>query len=313
MRFAVFGTGGAGGYYGARLALAGEDVTFIARGEHLRVIREHGLRVDSVKGDFVLQSAQATNNPGQVGTVDVVILGVKAWQVPEAAEAMGPLLGPESVVVPLQNGVETPDQLAAVLGREHVFGGLAKIFSSIIGPGHIHHVGGPTSVTFGELDNRPSERAENLLGVFTRAGIGADIPADIHVAMWEKLLFIASVGGVGAVTQATIGIIRTLPESRRMLEEGMREIFQVGRAQKIQLDQDVVERTMTFTDNQPPDGTTSMQRDIIAGRPSEIEAWNGAVVRLGRQVKVATPVHAFLYRSLLPLDTRAQKGTDLFS
>ena len=135
MRFAVFGTGGAGGYYGARLALAGEDVTFIARGEHLRVIREHGLRVDSVKGDFVLQSAQATNNPGQVGTVDVVILGVKAWQVPEAAEAMGPLLGPESVVVPLQNGVETPDQLAAVLGREHVFGGLAKIFSSIIGRG----------------------------------------------------------------------------------------------------------------------------------------------------------------------------------
>ena len=131
--------------------------------------------------------------------------------------------------------------------------------------------------------------------------------------MWEKLLFIASVGGVGAVTQATIGIIRTLPESRRMLEEGMREIFQVGRAQKIQLDQDVVERTMTFTDNQPPDGTTSMQRDIIAGRPSELEAWNGAVVRLGRQVKVATPVHAFLYRSLLPLDTRAQKGTDLFS
>ncbi len=313
MRFAVFGTGGAGGYYGARLALAGEDVTFIARGEHLRVIREHGLRVDSVKGDFVLQSAQATNNPGQVGTVDVVILGVKAWQVPEAAEAMGPLLGPESVVVPLQNGVETPDQLAAVLGREHVFGGLAKIFSSIIGPGHIHHVGGPTSVTFGELDNRPSERAENLLGVFTRAGIGADIPADIHVAMWEKLLFIASVGGVGAVTQATIGIIRTLPESRRMLEEGMREIFQVGRAQKIQLDQDVVERTMTFTDNQPPDGTTSMQRDIIAGRPSELEAWNGAVVRLGRQVKVATPVHAFLYRSLLPLETRAQKRTDLFS
>ena len=309
MRIAVFGTGGAGGYYGARLAQAGEDVTFIARGEHLRAIREHGLRVDSVNGDFVLQSAQATNDPGQVGTVDVVILGVKAWQVPEAAEAMGPLLGPESFVVPLQNGVETPDRLAAVLGREHVFGGLAKIFSSIIEPGHIHHVGGPTSVTFGELDNRPSERAENLLGVFTRAGIGADIPADIHVAMWEKLLFIASVGGVGAVTRAPIGNIRTLPESRRMLQEGMREIFQVSRAQRIQMDQDVVERTMTFTDNQPPDGTTSMQRDIMAGRPSELEAWNGAVVRLGRQVNVATPVHGLLYHSLLPLEQRA-RGTD---
>ncbi len=306
MRIAVFGTGGAGGYYGARLAQAGEDVTFIARGEHLRAIREHGLRVDSINSDFVLQGAQATNDPGQVGKVDVVILGVKAWQVQEAAHAMGPLLGPESVVVPLQNGVETPDQLAAVLGRDHVFGGFAKIFSSIIGPGHIRHVGGPTSVVFGELDNRPSERAEELRAVFARAGIGAEIPPDIHVALWEKLLFIAPFGGVGAVTHAPIGIVRTLPETRRMLEKGMREIFDVGRARKIQLDDNVVDRTMAFTDSQPPAGTDSMQRDIIAGRPSELEAWNGAVVRLGQQVNVATPLHAFLYHALLPMELRAR-------
>ncbi len=306
MRVAVFGTGGAGGYFGGRLAQAGEDVTFIARGEHLQAIREHGLRVESTNGDFVIQAAQATHDPAQIGEVDVVILGVKAWQVPEAAQAMGPLLGTETVVVPLQNGVEAPDQLAAVLGSEHVFGGLAKIFSSIIGPGHIRHVGGPTSVTFGELDNRPSERAQRLRAVFARAGVTAEIPPDIHVALWEKFLFIAPFGGIGAVTHAPIGTLCTLPETRQMLEKGMREIFNVGRAWKIPLDDDVVDRTMTFADSQPPAGTTSMQRDIIAGRPSELDAWNGAVVRLGQQVNVVTPLHAFLYHALLPLELRAR-------
>ncbi|NIO10410.1 MAG: 2-dehydropantoate 2-reductase [Deltaproteobacteria bacterium] len=306
MRIAVFGTGGAGGYYGARLAQAGEDVTFIARGEHLRSMQQNGLRVDSPKGDFVLPSVSATDDAGSVGKVDLIILGVKAWQVTEAARAMGPLLGPDTVVLPLQNGVETPQQLVAVLGRGHVFGGLAKIFSSLIGPGQIRHVGGPTSVTFGEMDNRRSQRAENLVRVFNRAGVDADVPPDIHVAMWEKLLFIASFGGLGAVTRAPIGVIRTVPETRRMLEEAMGEIYRVGRARNIHFGSDIVERTMAFTDSQPADGTASMQRDIIASRPSELESWNGAVVRLGREVNVATPVHGFIYSSLLPLELRAR-------
>ena len=175
MRIAVFGTGGAGGYFGGRLARAGEDVNFIARGEQLRALREHGLRVESVKGDFEVRPARATDDPADVGEVDVVIVGVKAWQVPEVAQAMRPLIGPESYVLPLQNGVEASAQLAAVLGPDRVLGGLAKIFSFVVGPGHVRHVGGPASVEFGELNNRPSERTGRLREAFVRAGVTAEI------------------------------------------------------------------------------------------------------------------------------------------
>ncbi len=306
MRIAVFGTGGAGGYFGGRLARAGEDVTFIARGEHLRALREHGLRVESVKGDFVIQPARATDDPEEVGEVDVVVVGVKAWQVPEVAKALRPLVGPGSYVLPLQNGVEAASQLAAILGSDRVLGGLAKIFSSVVEPGHIHHVGGPASVAFGELDNHPSERTDRLREAFAQAGVTAEVPLDIHVALWEKFMFIAPFGGIGAVTRAPIGTLRSLPETRRMLEQGTREVFQVARASNIPLDDGAVARTMDFVDGQPPAGMASMQRDLIAGRPSELEAWNGAVVRLGQRAGVATPLHAFLYHSLLPLELRAQ-------
>lgn len=306
MRIAVFGTGGAGGYFGGRLARAGENVTFIARGEHLRALREHGLRVESVKGDFEIQPAQATDNPEEVGEVDVVIVGVKAWQVPEVAKVLRPLVGPGSYVLPLQNGVEAASQLGAVLGADRVLGGLAKIFSSVVEPGRVRHVGGPASVAFGELDNRPSERVERLRNAFALAGVTVEVPPDIHVALWEKFMFIAPFGGIGAVTRAPIGTLRSLPETRQMLEQGTREVFQVARASNIPLDDDAVARTMAFVDSQLPVGTASMQRDIVAGRPSELEAWNGAVVRLGQQVGVATPLHAFLYHSLLPLELRAR-------
>ena len=306
MRIAVFGTGGAGGYFGGRLARAGENVTFIARGEHLRALRKQGLRVESVKGDFEIQSAQATDNPEEVGEVDVVIVGVKAWQVPEVAKALRPLVGPGSYVLPLQNGVEAASQLAAVLGTDRVLSGLAKIVSFVVEPGRVRHVGGPASVTFGELDNRPSERVERLRKAFALAGVTVEVPPDIHVALWEKFMFIAPFGGIGAVTRAPIGTLRSLPETRRMLEQGTREVFQVARASNIPLDDDAVARTMAFVDSQPPAGTASMQRDLIAGWPSELEAWNGAVVRFGRRAGVATPLHAFLYHSLLPLELQAR-------
>ncbi len=248
MRIAVFGTGGVGGYFGGRLAQAGEDVTFIARGEHLRAIREHGLRVESVNGDFEIQPSQATDRPTDVGEVDAIIVGVKAWQVQEAAWEMRPLVGPESYVLPLQNGVEAPAQLGEVFGHGRVLGGLAKIFSSIAGPGLVRHIGGPASIAFGELDNRRSERVERLRAAFDQAGVTAEIPPDIHVALWEKFLFIAPFGGIGAVTRAPIGTLRSVPETRRMLERGTREIFHVARAKNIPLSDDAVARTMTFVD-----------------------------------------------------------------
>jgi 2-dehydropantoate 2-reductase len=306
MRIAVFGTGAVGGYFGAQLARAGEEVIFIARKEHLQTIRAHGLRVETSKGEIVIHPAQASDDPMQVGVVDAVILGVKAWQVTEAARAMKPMIGPETFVVPLQNGVEAPSQLEAILGAKHVLGGLCGTISWIIGPGHIRSIGEVHFIKFGELDNRPSERTEQLRKVFERAGVKVEVPSDIHMALWEKFLFVVSFGGVGAVTRAPIGVIRTLPETRHLLEQCMREIFEVARARQIALSEGIVEKTMIFLDSLAASGTTSLQRDIAEGKPSELDAWNGAVVRLGQEVGVPTPLHTFIYNSLLPLELQAR-------
>lgn len=306
MRVAIFGTGGVGGYFGGRLAQAGADVIFIARGDHLEALRSRGLRVESLKGDFIVHPAQATDDPGQVGAVDAVLVGVKAWQVPEAAQAIRPMVGPQTFVVPLQNGVEAPAQLAVVLGTHHVLGGLCSIISFIAGPAHVRHAGAEPSIAFGELDNRPSERAERLHRAFARANVKVEIPPDIQVAMWEKFLFIASWGGVGAVTRAPVGVVRSLPETRAMMEDAMREILHVGQARQIALSEESMRKAIAFIDNLQPGSTASMQRDIMEGRPSELDFQNGTVVRMGREAGVPTPVHTFLYHSLLPSELRAR-------
>ena len=307
MRIAVFGAGGVGGYFGGRLAQAGEDVVFIARGDHLKALLTHGLRVDSVKGDFVLKSVKATDDPAQAGIVDVILVGVKAWQVTNAAEAMRPMVGPETFVLPLQNGLEAPTQLAAVLGDQHVLGGLCGLSTYIVGPGHIRHAGAEPFVRLGELDNRPSDRVEWLRKAFERtSGITVNIPSDIHVAMWQKFVLITAWSGMGAITRAPIGIFRSQPGTRQMLEKTMCEICDVAQARDIDLPEDVVVKTMIFLDALPSEGTASMQRDIMDGKPSELESQNGAVVRLGQEVGVETPVNNFIYNSLLPMEMRAR-------
>ena len=307
MRIAIFGTGAVGSYFGGRLAQAGEDVVFIARGENLQALRAHGLRVDSIKGDFVLQPIYATDDPTQAGVVDVILVSVKAWQVLEAAQAMRPMIGPQTFVVPLQNGVEAPTQLAAVLGQEQVLGGLCGLITFIVGPGHICHAGTDPFIRFGELDNRPSDRVEWLRKAFERtSGITVNIPSDIHVAMWQKFVLITAWSGMGAITRAPIGIFRSQPGTRQMLERTIFEIYDVARARDIDLPENVVVKTMKFLDALPSEGTASMQRDIMDGKPSELEAQNGAVVRLGQEVGVETPVNNFIYNSLLPMEMRAQ-------
>jgi 2-dehydropantoate 2-reductase len=307
MRIAIFGSGGAGGYFGGRLVQADEEVVFIARGQHLQALRTHGLRVDSVKGDFILPQVQASDDPARVGIVDVIIVGVKAWQVAEAARAMRPMVGPETVVISLQNGVDAPTELAAVLGVEHILGGLCRIISFVAGPGHIRHVGGDPYLAFGELNNNFGERAEKLRQAFARAeGVMVEIPPNILAAMWQKFLLIASWSGVGAVTRAPIGVLRTLPETRRMLEGAMREILNVAQAHQIPLPEASINHSLAFIDSLPLAGTASMQRDIMEGRPSELASQNGAVVRLGQEAGVATPLHTFIYHSLLLLELRAR-------
>ena len=298
MRIAVFGTGGVGGYFGGRLAQAGEDVTFIARGEHLRAIKAHGLKVDSSQGDFIIHPAKATDNVSEVGDVDLVIVGVKAWQVPEAARGMKPLVGPNTTVLPLQNGVEVAPQLVIELGSSHVIGGLCKLVSFVVEPGHIRHTGFKPTITIGELDNTQSPRITNIEQVFKRAGLDITIAADIQVALWMKFLFIASFSGVGAVANAPAGIVRSDPKWRAQILSAMAEIYTLAHALGVKLPADAIDTVMAFVDGLPEDATSSMHRDIAAGRPSELEAQNGAVVRMGHELGVDVPTHEFIYQTL---------------
>jgi 2-dehydropantoate 2-reductase len=307
LTIAVFGTGATGGYFGGRLAEAGEDVRFIARGAHLAALREHGLTVQSVAGDFRVHPVRAAADPAELGSVDVALVAVKAWQVPEAAEAMRPLVGDQTFVVPLQNGIEAPGQLAAVLGAERVLGGFCSILASLDGPGRIRHMGVVPYVAFGELDGSMSARAEALRAAFARTrGVTVEVPADIRAAMWSKFLFIAALSGVGAVSRVPAGVIRSLPETRELLRQALEEIYSVALRSGVALPADAVARTLEFIDGLPPDGTASMQRDVLAGRPSELEAQVGAVVRLGERLGVEVPVHRTIYAALLPQERRAR-------
>jgi len=306
MRIAIFGTGGVGGYFGGRLARAGQDVTFIARGAMLAALTKTGLRVDSIKGDFTLDHVAATDDPSSAGTMDVILVCVKAWQVPEAALAMQPMVGRDTIAIPLENGLEAPDQLAQVLGPEHAGGGLCGIVSFILAPGHIRHTGIDPFVNVGELDNRRSERIERLREAFQSAGVAADVPIDIHRSMWTKLLFIAVLSGIGSATRAPAGVWRTMPEPRALAEGAAREIVAVAAARGVTLAPDAAERTIERIDSLPADSTASMQRDMLEGKPSELDAQLGAVVRLGKAAGIPTPIFDTLYAALLPQERRAR-------
>lgn len=310
MHFAIYGTGGVGGYFGGRLAQAGQQVSFIARGAHLDAILQQGLRVESIMGDFSIQPAQAGPDPDQFGPVDVVLLACKAWQVTDAARHMLPLLGPETVVIPLENGVNAPDELSTALGAEHVLGGLCRISSFIKAPGLIQHVGVQPYIAFGELDGKASARVSEIRQAFAAcAGLTVDTPADIQAAMWDKFIFIAAISGLGAVTRQPVGGFRSLPATRALLVAALEETTAVARARGIPLPADQVQKTLAFIDNAAPGLTASMQKDIMDGRPSELEAQNGAVLRMGRALGIPTPTHEFIYACLLPAELRARAGT----
>ena len=310
MPITIFGAGAVGAYFGGRLAEAGEDVAFVARGDHLRAIREHGLRVSSIAGDFTIHPARASDDPAELGPTDAILVAVKTWQVAEAAEAMRPLLGPATFVVPLLNGVEAADQLAAALGPDRVLGGICRIVAWIEAPGHIRHAGVDPWIGFGELGGGTSERVERLRAAFARArGLTVEALPDVRADLWRKLMFIAAMSGVGAVTRAPIGAIRRRPETRRLLERAVEEIHAVAVANGVALPASAVAETLAYMDSLPDEATASMQRDMLAGRPSELEAQSGAVVRLARRAGVEAPVHDFIYASLLPQELRARNAS----
>jgi 2-dehydropantoate 2-reductase len=306
---AIYGAGGVGGYFGAVLARAGYSVAFVARGAHLEAIRKDGLHICSPKGDFNVTPAQVTDNPAEIGPVDAIILGVKAWQVMETARAMRPLLAPATKVLPLQNGVEAPDQLQQVLGRDHTLVGLCRIFSSVTSPGHIDHTGMEPTIVLGEPDGSVlSPNGQALVNALHAAGVVVETPPDIQAALWKKSVFGAALRGVGALARATIGEIRECPPARRLLQQLMEEVVSVAEAQGIQLGKDVIARSLAFVESTPANATLSMQRDIADGKPSELEQILGAIVRLGDRGGVPTPTMECVYAALLPQEIRAREG-----
>lgn len=305
MKFAVVGAGGVGGYFGGRLAQAGEDVTFIARGEHLAAIRRDGLRVSSIAGDCLVAPAQAAANPAEVGEVDCIIVAVKGWQLPQVASQLRPVMGGDTVVLPLLNGVESFEILSAELGEKAVLEGLCGILAWREAPGLIRHGGVDPFICFGEHDNLPSDRIERLRQVFGRCqGVTVQVPDDIHVAVWSKFMFICAMSGIGAMCRLPIGVTRRLSETRELIEAMLGEIDTVAHALGVRLPEDAVVQGMRAIDSMPEQATASMQRDILEGLPSELESQNGAVVRLGLKAGVATPVNKVIHAALLPVGAR---------
>lgn len=300
MRVAIVGAGGTGGFFGGLLARAGEDVTFVARGAHLAAIRERGLTVRSRRvGDFTV-AVRATDDPAEVGPVDLVLFCVKAYDTEAAAEAMRPLVGPDTVVLPIQNGIDSAERIGRLVGPARVLGGLAALSSVIEAPGVIGHRAGPDVLRFGELGGGTSPRAERLLAVLQHAGVKAELHPDIRVALWEKFLLICGLSGLTALTRLPLGAVVACPETAALLRGVMAEVEAVARAEGVALPGGCVDRTLAFFQASDPAIRGSLYWDLEAGRRLEVETLNGTVVRLGRARGVPTPLNFAVYAALLP-------------
>jgi len=311
MKWIVMGAGGVGGYFGGRLAQTGEEVWFVARGEHLAALQRDGLRVASILGDFTIDPVRAVDDPAAAGEADVVLVAVKSWQTEAAARALRPAIGPGTSVVSLQNGATAAEEIGAVVGMAHMLGGTCRLVAFLEGPGRVTHAGVEPMIAVGELGGGRTERVERIAEALKRCrGVHAVLADDIQCDIWTKFLFIASVSGVGAVTRVNAGRYRSLPETRAVLVAALREVEAVARARGVALPEDVVPETLRFIDGLPEGATASMQRDVMDGAPSELEAQNGAVVRMGREAGVPTPTHDLLYAALKPQELLARETAD---
>lgn len=297
MRIAIMRAGGVGGYFGALLAKAGEDVTFIARGEHLKTMKQNGLQIRSPEGDFKIE-VKATNDPSDVGPMDLVLFCVKAYDTEEAALQAKPMIADDTTVISLQNGVEKEEILGRILGTEHIMGGLCMVSAFIEAPGVItHHA--RKMLTFGEMDGRQSTRGKRILEVFKIAGINAIISPAIIKAEWEKFTFICAVSGLCCLTRLPIVTVLQFKEIKQLYIDSMKEVIQVARNRGVDLDQDeLIERFLNIPKGASPDIKPSMLRDLENGKQIEVEPLHGAVVRFGRALEVPTPINEVIYACL---------------
>lgn len=292
MKIAVIGSGGVGGFYGGHLARVGCDVSFVARGAHLQALRERGLTIESeAHGDVHLPQVKVTDDPASIGTVDLVILAVKLWDIEDAAKKLKPIVGPHTAVLSLQNGVIKDDILRREFGDKAVMGGVAYVATHIARPGVIHQTGKLQRLLFGEYDGRRSARAEALLAVAQRTGIDVELAADIRRTLWEKYVFLVGLSGSTTAMRLPIGPIRENPQTRAFLHDLMRETVAVGRAHGVALPQDYADQRLAFADTVAADMTSSMHHDLERGNRLEVAWLSGGVVQLGRAVNVPTPVN----------------------
>lgn len=300
MRIAVMGAGAVGGYFGGLLARAGNEVILIARGEHLKAIQKRGLTVRSHHfGQFMVE-AKATSDPTEVGEVDLVLFTVKTYHNAVAIRDLKPIVGPGSSVLSLQNGVESHEQLAAVLDDAHVLPGAAYIEASIDSPGVIAQRGKVVRIVFGEHGGQRTPQSAKILETLTAAGIEAELSADVMKALWTKFVFIVALAGPTTAARAEMSQLLDYPEGRELVMAVLREAVAVGRALGIALDDNVFERTMSYIDGYAKDLRASLHKDLKQGHPLELEALNGAVVRLGQHVGVPVPMNECIYALLKP-------------
>jgi 2-dehydropantoate 2-reductase len=309
MKIAVMGSGGVGGFYGGHLAHVGCDVTFVARGAHLKAMREHGLKIESAAhGDIHVPKVKVTEDPATIGPVDLVIIAVKLWDIETTANAIKPIVGPHTGVLSLQNGVIKDDILRRAFGDKAVMGGVGYVATHISRPGVIHQTGTLQRLLFGEYDGSRSERAETLYAAALRTGIKTELSADIRKTLWEKYVFLVGLSGSTTTMRSTIGPIRENPQTRAFLHDLMRETVAVGRAHGVALPGDYADQRMTFADSVAADMTSSMHHDLEGGNRLEVAWLSGGVVQLGKAVKVPTPANRAVW-DMLALHADGRRGT----
>ena len=307
MRIAIMGSGGLGGYFGARLACGGADVTFIARGAHLAAMREGGLSIEG-PGPIHLPQVKAVQDPAAVGACDVVVFGVKLWDTDEALRLIEPMVGPRTTIISFQNGVLKDESLRSAYGPARIMGGVGYVATTIDRPGVIRQTGPMQRLIFGEFDGTRSPRAEALLEACRQGGINAEVSADIRRDIWQKYVFLVGLSGTTTTMRTAIGPIRTNPQTRAFLLDVMREVVAVGRAHGVALDRDYAEQRLSFADGVAHDMTSSMHHDLQRGNRLEVRWLSGGVVFLGEQVGVPTPLNRAI-NDILALHADGRTGT----
>lgn len=307
MKIFVIGAGGVGGYFGGRICKAGFDTTFLLRGETLTAIKNNGLYVKSILGDFKVYP-EVTDDYRTVAQADLIILSVKSWQIEAIAIKLKPFVKPTAIILPLQNGADNAERLTKILNKESVIAGLCRIVSKIESPGIIDHFTYEPEIIFGEMDHMPSERVQNIKAVFDKAGFKNRISAHIQQDIWIKFLFITSISAMGALTRSVLGVMREDPYLREQLKVTANEVVSVGQALKIPVGQQDIDKMFELIDTLDYHTTMSLQRDIMEGKPSELENFNGYIVKQGDLLHIDTPVNDFIYYSLRPMEEKVRRS-----